>query len=103
MAESALAENEPRSLLALNWYSQASQFCAELEDDFTLGKNVAAGIIAALSPMQRWDTQVRDTPGIIRELQEGKYPSGIGFSQIRTKPSKSFRGKTLLPCLVETK
>ena len=99
MAESALAENETRSILALDWYSHASQFCAELEDDFTLGKNVAAGIIAALSPKQRWDTQVRDTPGIIRELQAGKYPSGIGFFSNKNKAVRIFQGEDPLEVL----
>lgn len=99
MAESALRENEPRAIQALNWYSYASQFCAELEDDFTLGKNVAAGIIAALSPLQRWDNQVKDTPGIIHELQAGKYPSGIGFFSNKDKAVKIFQGEDPLEVL----
>ena len=65
LALEALKTNEPRSIESLKWYDYAGQFCAELDRDHGITHGTAAGVVAALSPLQSWQTQVDYTPNIL--------------------------------------
>ena len=65
LALEALKTNEARAVESLKWYDYAGQFCAELDRDHEITHGTAAGVVAALSPLQSWQTQVDYTPGIL--------------------------------------
>lgn len=70
----------------LCWYSSARTYFGQLADKYKLPHNKVYAVVAALSPFQRWETQLTKTePFIAAELRKkgmGRFP---GFrSNVRT-------------------
>jgi len=99
-------KNETKALEALSWYDYAGRFCAELDKDHSLPQGTTAGVVAALSPLNTWECQVKFTPGIISHavqlLHEGKSPYHaihLSFSSNKDKAARILCGEAPLDVL----
>lgn len=54
--------NRPRALASALWYREAGEWCASLDTTHKLAPGTAAAFVAALSPLNGWEDQVRFTP-----------------------------------------
>lgn len=59
------------------WYPNAEANIASLAEAFGLGRPAVAGIVAALSPQQKWRTNLNSA----RLVLEGRVPSGYGSNR----------------------
>ena len=66
----------------LNWYLHANQVTKRLAKDYDLANNygTVAALIAALSPNNKWDKNVRDAEALLKCARHGGDPSGIKVS-----------------------
>lgn len=100
-------KNESRALHSLAWYDYAGEFCAELDKDYELRKGTAAGIVAALSPLNSWEAQLKFTPPSIARglelLSKGQRAhegiQGPGFFSNRDKAARILAGEDPLSVL----
>lgn len=59
-------------LEGLHWYTRASNVAQTIANDYLDGQyNAAAGIIAALSPNNRWERNVRDAEALAKVFASG--------------------------------
>lgn len=56
----------------LRWYEEAMQFAEYLSITFNISKVVAAGVISALSPNNRWERNKIDAFNLIQAYTEGR-------------------------------
>lgn len=95
----AAFRDESKALHALNWYDYAGRFCADLDKDHALPQGTAAGVVAALSPLNTWESQVRFTPEIIRKGLAGEWIPGAGFTSNKEKAIRILCGEKPLNVL----
>jgi len=54
-----------------NWYFRANLIASEIGQRYGLDQHVVAGVIAALSPNNRWSRNVADTEALVKAFQLG--------------------------------
>ncbi len=91
--------NESLALDSLKWYDYAGRFCAGLDSDYSLKQGTSAGVVAALSPLQSWDTQVRYTPAVIEAGLAGRLLPGPGWFANKDKAARILQGEGPLDVL----
>lgn len=99
LATQAFSRNPSRAYHAANWYEDAGRVCSEWDTDFSLSPNTSAGVVAALSPLNTWDLQVRDTPAILEAFQNGRKLPGVGFFSNKDKALRILQGEVTLDVL----
>lgn len=78
------------------WYLLAGEWADCLDLDFDLAPRTAAGVIAALSPLQSWQAQVKFTPPSIAAWQSYNSPAAIrgpGFFSNKDKAHRILSGE----------
>lgn len=63
------------------WYPNAEANIASLAEAFGIGRPAVAGIVAALSPQQKWRTNLNSA----RLVLEGRVPSGYGANRVKAE------------------
>jgi hypothetical protein len=104
MDESAYEES-------IDWYFQAHSFADELAKEFGTSLEIAAGIIAAVSPRMPWLRNKSVAAGILREYRkylflsplESAYAIGLGLSSNVAMAVKIARGEEIAEVLTGTK
>ncbi len=98
--------DESKALDALSWYDYAGRFCAGLDADHSLPQGTSAGVIAALSPLNNWQTQIDYTPRIISQavalIDEGRNPHSaitLSFHKNKDKAARILQGESPLDVL----
>lgn len=89
------------------WYDYSGQWCAELDKGFSLPSGTVAGFVAALSPLNSWDSQLKFTPPSLQKCLEliaaGDPPHngilGPGFFANRDKAARILQGEKPLNVL----
>ena len=89
------------------WYRDAGGWSTLLDADYELTPGTAAGFVAALSPLNSWDTQLAYTPPSLaaclelqragRRVHEGI--RGPGFFSNKDKAARIFQGENPLDVL----
>jgi hypothetical protein len=74
----------------LNWYKNANQFCKDQEKIFGIGSDVIASVVSALSPRNRWATNLKDTVTVLNAVKNGLSPADIKVSTFHTNKFKAF-------------
>jgi len=74
------------------WYPSAEGVIASLSDSHGIGRPRVAGIVAVLSPQQRWRTNVRSA----RAMLEGEDWLAAGYAQNRDKARALLEGAPVL-------
>lgn len=107
IAREALASNPRQAQIDCRWYETAGAWCALLDADYDLTPGTSAGFVAALSPLNSWQTQLHFTPPSIAaglELIKGGYRPhegirGPGFFANRDKAAHILSGEAPLDVL----
>ena len=106
LALDALHKNEARAVHSSEWYEYAGRFCAEIDHNHGLTKGTTAGVVAALSPLNSWQTQVDFTPAIItnglRLIAQGQRPHAaisLSFFANKDKAARILQGEPPLTVL----
>lgn len=75
-----------------NWYLTAHQICLKLQEDnkniFTLEQ--IAGVIAALSPRNKWERNILDASNVLRAVRLNKSPEAVKVCTFNKNKQKAF-------------
>jgi len=102
-----LAIETPQAPQDARWYDYSGQWCNELDRGFCLKPGTVAGFVAALSPLNSWDSQLKYTPPSLQNglalIAGGDAPhsgiSGPGFFANRDKAARILSGEKPLDVL----
>lgn len=107
LTASAIKADKKRALRDSRFYEDAGQWLNLLDADFDLAPGTAAGFVAALSPLNLWEDQLRFTPPSIAAclalIKSGNHPlpgiRGQGFLANRDKACRILLGESPLDVL----
>ena len=74
----------------LNWYKKANDFCIEQSKVFNVDSFTVASIVSALSPRNKWLTNLKDTVTVLNAVKNGLGPTDIKVSTFHTNKFKAF-------------
>lgn len=74
----------------LQWYKNANQFCKDQEQIFGINSDVVASVVSALSPRNKWATNLKDTVTVLNAVKNGLSPTDIKVSTFHTNKFKAF-------------
>jgi hypothetical protein len=84
----AATDEERRQGLA--WYSEAMSYAAELADTFGVSGEIAAGVISALSPNNRWERNKKDAFSVLLAVERGMSPDDVKVCTFSRNKAKAF-------------
>lgn len=73
------------------WYSNATDICYHIADDAKLSLETVVGVLAALSPNNRWNKNVSDTERLIKVFQAGEDTDLLKVSTYNKNKEKAIR------------
>lgn len=74
----------------LQWYKKANDFCIEQSKAFNVDSFTVASIVSALSPRNKWLTNLKDTVTVLNAVKNGLNPNDIKVSTFHTNKFKAF-------------
>ena len=74
----------------LQWYKKANDFCVEQSKVFNVDSFTVASIVSALSPRNKWLTNLKDTVTVLNAVKNGLGPTDIKVSTFHTNKFKAF-------------
>ena len=74
----------------LNWYSNAKQEAQKIADTYQLPLHVVIGVIAALSPTNSWEMNIRNADTMCRIFVDGGYVEDTKPSTYKTMRDKAW-------------
>jgi hypothetical protein len=74
----------------LSWYKDANQFCIEQSKLFDLSPFVVASVVSALSPRNKWNTNLKDAITVLSAVKNNISPENIKVSTFHTNKFKAF-------------
>jgi hypothetical protein len=74
----------------LLWYKEANSFCIETAKKFGTTSCLVASIVSALSPRNKWRTNLKDTLSVLDAVSKGMGPTDIKVSTFHTNKFKAF-------------
>lgn len=74
----------------LLWYKDANTFCVETAKQFGITPSIVASVVSALSPRNKWKTNLRDTISVLEAVSKGVGPNDIKVSTFHTNKFKAF-------------
>jgi hypothetical protein len=76
--ESVFDQATPQDVIAgMRWYDEAHRFARHLASKYGVSLDVAAGVIAALSPRSKWERNIQDAENVIAAYVRGKDPMEV--------------------------
>jgi hypothetical protein len=81
--------------VGLQWYNNAFQVCYTLGEKYGVHSDIVAGIIAALSPNNKWESNIIDAETMLRA-----WAAEIDYSQVKVSTYSNNKDKaaTILDC-----
>ena len=73
-----------------DWYKVANQFCIDNANRYNTSPLVVASIVSALSPRNRWQSNLKDTIKVLQAVRDGKQPEQIKVSTFHKNKFKAF-------------
>ena len=71
-------EATPQEVITgMDWYHEAHELACSLRDEFGVSLDVAAGVIAALSPRSKWERNMADAGKVIAAFCQGRDPMDV--------------------------
>ena len=74
-----------------DWYKVANQFCIDNANRYNTSPLVVASIVSALSPRNRWQSNLKDTIKVLQAVRDGKQPEQIKVSTFHRNKFKAFQ------------
>ena len=75
----------------LNWYADAQAQCAEIAKRTGVSLAVAVGVVAALSPNNKWSRNLADGEKLIRAYIRGEHVESVKVSTYHAMRDKAWR------------
>ena len=72
------------------WYSEAEQFARLMANTYTVSGEVAAGVISALSPNNKWERNKYDTIQVFEAIKHGKTADEVKVCTYNSNKLKAF-------------
>lgn len=72
------------------WYKNANEICEDISNIYRVPTTIAAGVISALSPRNKWDKNIKDAYSVFAAINEGLQPEEIKVSTFHTNKFKAF-------------
>ena len=78
-----------------NWYNNAYRVCVALGEKYGVSSDIVAGVIAALSPNNKWESNIIDAEIMLRA-----WAAEIDYSQVKvaTYSNNKDKAATILDC-----
>lgn len=73
-----------------SWYANALETCHKLSKDYDVSWRTVAGVVAALSPNNRWERNVRDAESLIAAYLNGDDILTVSVSTYHTMRAKAW-------------
>lgn len=74
----------------LQWYKKANDFCIEQSKIFNIDSITVASVVSALSPRNKWSTNLKDTVTVLNAVKNGLNATDIKVSTFHTNKFKAF-------------
>ena len=74
----------------LTWYSDALTACQALADTYQLPLRIVVGVVAALSPTNRWERNLIDADNMLRVFTQGGYVEDTAPCTYKTMRDKAW-------------
>jgi len=74
----------------LVWYKDAMDFAKELSNTYDVSGEVAAGVISALSPNNRWERNKFDAVQVLMAVRDGKSMDDVKVCTYNANKAKAF-------------
>ena len=74
----------------LQWYKKANDICKDIAQKFNTSELIAASVISALSPRNKWEQNIKDAYKVFKAVQDGKDANDIKVCTFHTNKFKAF-------------
>lgn len=74
----------------LTWYKDAMDFAKELSNTYDVSGEVAAGVISALSPNNKWERNKFDAVQVLMAVRDGKNMDDVKVCTYNANKAKAF-------------
>tara|TARA_Y100000389_G_scaffold57971_1_gene53985 strand:+ start:7071 stop:7649 length:579 start_codon:yes stop_codon:yes gene_type:complete len=72
------------------WYADANQIIKEIANQFNTTEIIAASVLSALSPRNKWEQNIKDTIKVFQAIKDGKSAEQIKVCTFHTNKFKAF-------------
>jgi hypothetical protein len=72
------------------WYAEANSFCQTMQVIYGIDKLVIASVVSALSPRNKWATNLKDAENVIKAWKNGVRPEDMKVSTFHSNKFKAF-------------
>lgn len=79
------------------WYAAAQQSCERIARDNNLPLNIVVGVVAAISPNNRWERNIADAGNLVAAFLNGDGPDDVKVSCYNAMKAKAFRILEAMP------
>lgn len=73
------------------WYASAKAACQELSEKYSVPLNVVVGVVAVLSPINKWDRNLKDAENMLKSVQDGVHPDKVKVCTFNSNKMKAWR------------
>jgi len=74
----------------LNWYKTANDICKDIATKYDTTTLVAASVISALSPRNKWEQNIKDSYKVFEAVKYGLHPVDIKLCTFHSNKFKAF-------------
>ena len=74
----------------LTWYAEAQEYAQELSNTFGVSGEIAAGVISALSPNNKWNRNKFDAMQVLQAVRDGRSPDDVKVCTYNANKAKAF-------------
>ena len=72
------------------WYADANQIIKDIANQFNTTEIIAASVLSALSPRNKWEQNIKDTIKVFQAIKDGKTAEQIKVCTFHTNKFKAF-------------
>ena len=72
------------------WYADANQIIKDIAKQFNTTEIIAASVLSALSPRNKWEQNIKDTIKVFQAIKDGKTTEQIKVCTFHTNKFKAF-------------
>ena len=95
---------KPQDVAAgIAWYAEAYEECRTIADKYDLSIHVVVGVVAALSPNNRWTTNITNARDLIDAFVNGRDMDSVSVCTYGAMKRKAWSILDILPCQDEVK
>jgi hypothetical protein len=74
----------------MQWYKNANDICKDIAKKYNTNVFIAAQVISAISPRNKWEQNIKDAYSIFEAIKHGTHPEDIKICTFHTNKFKAF-------------